>query len=514
MNTRKILYLLLALLVTYESYRYLQSTFESRKDEQTQEVTTVFVNPLRVVFFGSNPENSKGSYATYFVGTRLEKLVSLAFFVLLTAGLVQYIRSGKRKQQILWFFLICRFWQNIGGYVYVLIDLSFNKQYPDEPIVSMRFSLLEYFLYYISETIVIYFILRFMHTFKDSADPLKVNVSASSPQIPVTWARGFHYFFDRCFLFIIVTNTFFQQYYISSHYRHGAPGVLLNWGVLSFEAAIIVVYLLTEGLFHTSPAKILTGISIVRTQDEGVPTWKNMIPRALSRFIPLEPLSVLGSRLWHDRFSNTTVLYTSSGHWLTRQAVLVRWGFRILLSIGLWTLLAIPLEFWHSFIRTEQAALLPMVLLAVAFPFVATFFSCWIASFSNHAQNVGFEENVESNSHLLSAFLIWVPVFNFFMLSKITGFALEALKHASDPNSPVFRTLQKRTRQLNRAFAFAYCFLALAIVPLLFISVGTNELLSAIGFGLVGTTLWSIYAMRHAKAVQAFLTGGTTSPAM
>ncbi len=68
-------------------------------------------------------------------------------------------------------------------------------------------------------------------------------------------------------------------------------------------------YFFSEGLFGRTPAKLLTGTRVVDL-DGARPTLWRIFRRTLSRFFPFEPLSFLTRGTgWHDRWSDTVVVY-------------------------------------------------------------------------------------------------------------------------------------------------------------------------------------------------------------
>ena len=84
----------------------------------------------------------------------------------------------------------------------------------------------------------------------------------------------------------------------------GTPIVLVG-------LAAVFYYTATEYAFGASPAKLLLGSRIVSTDTDGARALSlgKVLVRSLARFIPFEPFSFLGSRGWHDRVSETTVVH-------------------------------------------------------------------------------------------------------------------------------------------------------------------------------------------------------------
>jgi len=82
------------------------------------------------------------------------------------------------------------------------------------------------------------------------------------------------------------------------------------WALTLIEIpAIIVYYLLLEGIFNTSAGKSATGTTIANEYGSR-PGFARILGRTFSRIIPFDALSFLGSsaRGWHDTLSNTYVV--------------------------------------------------------------------------------------------------------------------------------------------------------------------------------------------------------------
>jgi uncharacterized RDD family membrane protein YckC len=69
-------------------------------------------------------------------------------------------------------------------------------------------------------------------------------------------------------------------------------------------------FVLMEWLFQRTVAKFITNTVVVR-EDGMKPTFSQILGRSLTRFVPLEAFTFLGSRNpvgWHDRWSGTRVV--------------------------------------------------------------------------------------------------------------------------------------------------------------------------------------------------------------
>jgi len=78
-------------------------------------------------------------------------------------------------------------------------------------------------------------------------------------------------------------------------------------GVLTWPA-LLGYYVFFEGIFNATPGKMITRTRVVQI-DGTKPTIGQVFGRTLSRFVPFEAFSFLGSGSgWHDRWSRTRVV--------------------------------------------------------------------------------------------------------------------------------------------------------------------------------------------------------------
>jgi uncharacterized RDD family membrane protein YckC len=92
-----------------------------------------------------------------------------------------------------------------------------------------------------------------------------------------------------------------------------APAGLLKPEYYRFVVfgVMFAYYATAELAFKRTVGKLLTGTHLVAA-DDAVPTSSQLFLRTLSRFLPLEPLSLLFSHrrmAWHDKLSSTKVIY-------------------------------------------------------------------------------------------------------------------------------------------------------------------------------------------------------------
>ena len=82
----------------------------------------------------------------------------------------------------------------------------------------------------------------------------------------------------------------------------GPGGIFLS--ILWF----LIYFTLVESIWGKTPAKFLTRTRVVDAAG-GDADWMAIVGRSLCRLIPLEPFSFLFGANWHDKFSNTCVIY-------------------------------------------------------------------------------------------------------------------------------------------------------------------------------------------------------------
>jgi uncharacterized RDD family membrane protein YckC len=76
--------------------------------------------------------------------------------------------------------------------------------------------------------------------------------------------------------------------------------------------AMLVYYILMEGLFARTLGKFVCGMRVV-TREGGVPTWSQVVGRTFARWIPFEFLAIFGEErlMLHDSLAKTRVVRAS-----------------------------------------------------------------------------------------------------------------------------------------------------------------------------------------------------------
>jgi uncharacterized RDD family membrane protein YckC len=125
-----------------------------------------------------------------------------------------------------------------------------------------------------------------------------VRARASSGDVPVG-TRFIHLIVDNIVRYLIATlvGFFFESA------ENPALGPIL--ALLTYPA----YYVFFEGVFGSTPAKLMTGSRVVAVGG-GRPTFGQILGRTFARVVPFEPFSFLGDTPtgWHDRWSGTRVV--------------------------------------------------------------------------------------------------------------------------------------------------------------------------------------------------------------
>jgi uncharacterized RDD family membrane protein YckC len=86
----------------------------------------------------------------------------------------------------------------------------------------------------------------------------------------------------------------------------GKGSALINISV--FLLLRFIYYLFFESLFGRTPGKIFTATKVI-DENDNKPTFKKVLIRNLSRFIPFDAISFAISEIgWHDSISKTSVI--------------------------------------------------------------------------------------------------------------------------------------------------------------------------------------------------------------
>jgi uncharacterized RDD family membrane protein YckC len=126
-------------------------------------------------------------------------------------------------------------------------------------------------------------------------------------------ARFLHYLIDQIFLLFILFGILVVSGIVSAILGFARVSVWIGelsdmeWNLM-YIFALILYYILTEGLTGRTLAKFITG-SIVVDENGEKPDFGTIIKRTFCRIIPFDAFSYLGgARGWHDSMSDTYVV--------------------------------------------------------------------------------------------------------------------------------------------------------------------------------------------------------------
>lgn len=136
-------------------------------------------------------------------------------------------------------------------------------------------------------------------------------VALRKVEITGTGGRFVHMLIDYLLmnLFWWAINLVANVSFVSSSFRlyMGSSEIVFSF---DFMLIILFYYPFFEGLFQTTPGKLLTG-SVVIDEYAEKPGFDKIFIRSLIRLIPFEAFSVFAGRGWHDRWSDTWVVKRS-----------------------------------------------------------------------------------------------------------------------------------------------------------------------------------------------------------
>ena len=128
----------------------------------------------------------------------------------------------------------------------------------------------------------------------------------SSYELAATWKRLVNFILDYLaimvviIIIILVMPTF-------------GPDASAGKFYFLFYCIFFLYYSIMEAVFGRTIGKFITGTIVVRSADLEKITANQALGRSISRFVPFEPFSMLGSQTgWHDNWTNTMVVDVKS----------------------------------------------------------------------------------------------------------------------------------------------------------------------------------------------------------
>jgi uncharacterized RDD family membrane protein YckC len=248
---------------------------------------------------------------------------NIFFYLLLLLGVVLYAFGKKESRLIRFIFSLILFIKAIR----LVSSLFFIANLNLIPGKSILLYLI-YLSWQVLWIFISYKVLKYFNSHKEfktqtreySETETKILVEANRSQ------RFFNLLADLCVMMLIYIPVFQNLIRVEGFTNFFRPveAIVGDRGTLYLIMAIarICYYMLFEGLFQSTPGKLLSETRV--TNDTGgIPGLGNIAGRTFSRFVPFEALSFLGSHGWHDKWSDTYVLQEK------REGVKGSWYFLI-----------------------------------------------------------------------------------------------------------------------------------------------------------------------------------------
>ncbi len=264
------------------------------------------------------PNNNEGTYTSI-------SLNGIIFLLTLLIGTIIYHLSNQKKSRLLHFTLLFFFVSKSVSLIFSLFNIThFIK---NQPGLTFHYTTTNIFwIFFAYKAINHLNSLKTLITVSINKNEIKERVSAreiinqslskeNTRQIPYEKAtigdRFLNYILDTFFVILIFSPNIFglarSTEYRESIYNLGNEIGESTVLILFLAISRLIYYIISEGIFHLSPAKALTETQIHSTTESKL-SFATVIGRSFSRLIPFEPFSFFSKTGWHDDLSNTTVL--------------------------------------------------------------------------------------------------------------------------------------------------------------------------------------------------------------
>lgn len=247
---------------------------------------------------------------------------------------------------------------------------------------------------------------------------------------------------------------------------------LKDFFLLAISAIILLGIGIFEAVSHSSPGKLFTGYSIQTTHQKPLSIGR-IILRTLCRVIPFDAWSFLFQKNWHDQISKTKLTYTSDVPWLKKQATWMHklaWFFMIICIIGF---VAFILDFLlkeraFDFIGLRHISEIFSYYWQVALLFIFIFIlihSGFSAALMHYTERLWNNESEDSASHLFIALFSWVPVLGWIVCSRPSSEIETEIgtKHFDTQQSQEFESAGRALRGSMRLYHILWLLILLGI---------------------------------------------------
>lgn len=461
MEQRKtlILNILLLLSLCYATYIFVVGEiYVTKLSLQPQTTIKEFKNPLSEIFIGDG--NSGYHYKKRF---REKSFLTCAMYVLFLFGFVRYYLSGRQKIRGLLYVLMAHFFGYTASLFYVCINIALlmlnSPTHSGIPLVTdTNFWINGLGLHFLG-WVLLYFPIKIL------IDALKPTQNSVAQILPLKPMRVFHSLNDRIILFIAL-NVLFWQYFRTLPESFWTKTVL-------FDTILVASYFVVEWLYKISPGKVLTGTHIASSDDKEAVSVGQIALRSLTRLIPFEFLSFLGQKGWHDHVSKTTLVYSDTENWLSRQSRLLKTAAFCLNALAFWLFVGSIFALVNRDSRFDEVTGIPSTMILVFLLLMSVLFVSWLSSVSAFVQMLAYDEDTEGGYNIKSILSWWIPLMHFTEPAKTLSYIVEDFEKIAENRHLAATATDKikvTSQTLSKGFGFFYTATLLSVVGYYFIN--------------------------------------------
>lgn len=487
--------LLVCISVCYATYNLInEEIYVHRMFMESNTVVRELQNPLTKIFIGEG-----GRIYNYQTQFRGKSFMSCAMYVLLIFGVVRYYKSGKQKVRGLLYILLVHFF----GYIAIISNAFFNiclKAIQKSNFSFQELNLgtkfwVEIFGFHFIGLIVLYFPIKYL------IDVLKIFQNTGNQILPLKAMRLFHSLNDRMVI-IILTNAPMWIYFLG-------PSKNSMMGTILFQLILVMSYFFTEWLFKISPAKALTGTQVIAFDtDNNQVTIGQICLRSISRLIPFESFSFLGQNGWHDRFSKTSLVYTDTENWLSRQSRIVKTASSCLNALAIWLFITSIVGLVARSGSFEQVTDLPLALTFIFLFMMSLLFMAWLSSISAFAQMQAYNEETGTGYNFLSVLSWWIPLLHFSAPSKTLSYIIDDFEKTVENKNlddSILEKVRVTSKTLSTGFGFFYTCVLLSFLGFYLVNWYYENYIASLVLSL-GTICFCFFVTNYANAIKDFST--------
>lgn len=268
------------------------------------------------------PHNDEGSYT-------ILPINRIIFLMVLLVGSIIYYVSNEKQTRLLRFALLFFFIAKALNLFFILLNAP--ERFKTFPLLTVYYLAIDVFWLFLT-----YKAIKYLNSLKElipiSIEKVEIKneqtervsarevmnqslEKANEIQVPFQKAslgdRFLNHLLDTFFI-ILIFSPYIFGFAKSSEFREYMYGLDSEIGesfvfFLFIALGKLIYFILSEGLFHISPAKALTETQVYSTSEKEL-DLTTIVGRTFMRLIPFDAFSFLGKKGWHDDLSKTTVL--------------------------------------------------------------------------------------------------------------------------------------------------------------------------------------------------------------